>query len=180
MEKQTKFAVLVITGASGAGKTTLTDALRAQQIAGVVCVQCDRVYDEFPEELKAADGPTIQETILTHWLNHLLKAVEPIELAVLETQIRPHHAQEILARFGVRHQRVLLVECEGESRNARLCGERGQPELATHRMECWAAYLHGQADALRLPVIDTTDVPLADSLQLLREQVDVLLAAKRP
>jgi hypothetical protein len=34
-------------------------------------------------------------------------------------------------------------------------------------MDCWAAYLRGQADALNLPVIDTTDLGIdaaADAL----------------
>ena len=48
------------------------------------------------------------------------------------------------------------MDCDYAERNARLRGPRGQPELATAQMDGWAAYLRGQADALGLPVIDTS------------------------
>jgi hypothetical protein len=37
-------------------------------------------------------------------------------------------------------------------------------------MMAWAAYLRGQADALTLPVIDTTDLPIAQ----VAERLEVL------
>src|SRR5438093_1112054 len=51
-----------------------------------------------------------------------------------------------------------LARLNPEVRHARLVGPRGQPELSNSQMDCWAAYLRGQADALNLPVIDTTDL----------------------
>ena len=47
-------------------------------------------------------------------------------------------------------------------RSFRLTDLRQQPELANARMENWAAYLRGQADALRLPVIQTDEMTLED------------------
>jgi hypothetical protein len=55
---------------------------------------------------------------------------------------------------------MVLLQCAPAVRHARLAGPRGQPELSTPRMDCWAAYLRGQADALDLPVIDTTNVAI--------------------
>jgi hypothetical protein len=49
----------------------------------------------------------------------------------------------------------VLIECTRAARAARLAA-RGQIELASDDMHAWAAYLRGQADALGLPVIDTT------------------------
>jgi hypothetical protein len=42
-------------------------------------------------------------------------------------------------------------------------------------MDCWAAYLRGQADALNLSIIDTTDDPIEKSLQTLEVLVKDLL-----
>jgi hypothetical protein len=39
-------------------------------------------------------------------------------------------------------------------------GGGGQPELASARMDNWAAYLRGQADALNVPNIDTGGLPV--------------------
>ena len=63
---------------------------------------------------------------------------------------------------------MILFDCSRAVRDARLHGGREQPDLATDRMDHWAAYLRGQADALGLPVIDTTNVSIgavADELE---------------
>src|SRR5262249_50551995 len=65
-------------------------------------------------------------------------------------------------------------DCSPEVRATRLCGPRGQPELATARMDTWAAYLRGEANALGLPVIDTTALTVAEATQELRALVDHL------
>jgi hypothetical protein len=48
---------------------------------------------------------------------------------------------------------------------------RGQPELANERMDNWAAYLRGQADALGLLVIDTSDLSVDEMIDALESQV---------
>jgi hypothetical protein len=55
-----------------------------------------------------------------------------------------------------------LLDCAPAVRHARLVGPRDQPGLSNPQMDCWAAYLRGQADALDLPVIDTTDIGIDD------------------
>jgi hypothetical protein len=68
-----------------------------------------------------------------------------------------------------------LVDCEPITRNERLHLKRSQPELANPKMDCWAAYLRGQADALNLSIIDTSDDPVEKSLQTLEVFVKDLL-----
>ena len=80
-----------------------------------------------------------------------------IELAVLDTQIRPHRALEVLSQTAIDHAEIVLVDCDPVKRNERLHIDRDQPELASPQMDCWAAYLRGQADALNLSIIDTSN-----------------------
>jgi hypothetical protein len=87
-----------------------------------------------------------------------------IQLAVLDTQIRPHQALEVLTQAGIEYAQIVLVDCEPTKRNERLQMDRSQPELANPRMDCWAAYLRGQADALNLSIIDTSNDPIEKSL----------------
>jgi len=87
--------------------------------------------------------------------------------------------REAFERMGVRVGGVVLVDCEHEVRNARLCGPRCQPELATPRMDCWAAYLRGQCDALALPRIDTSRGTVADAADELAALVEELAARRR-
>lgn len=68
-----------------------------------------------------------------------------------------------MERLAVRRWQIVLADCGHAERNARLHGPRAQPELATRDMDCWAAYLRGQADAMDLPGIDTSR-PLAETV----------------
>jgi len=170
-------AILVLTGASGSGKTTLLRAVEALEIPAVACFQCDTIYQGLPEEVRA-DGEVAQDAILAHWVKHALER-PAIELAVLETQIRPHKAQAMLQRLGIAVHRVVLVECEQAERETRLRGPRGQPELAHPKMENWAAYLRGQADALALDIINTSRVPISASSARLRPILEALLEGTR-
>jgi dephospho-CoA kinase len=170
-----KLAILVITGASGAGKTTLTLRLGELSIPGIECINCDRVKVEVPE---TADPSDLQAAILRHWISELSRADRKgrkTDLAVLDTQIRPHRAIEVLIRAGIHHREIVLVDCDPVKRNARLRGARMQPELASAQMDCWAAYLRGQADALNLPIIDTSEDSIEKSLEILIQLVRKLL-----
>lgn len=146
-------AILVLTGASGAGKTTLTLKLNELAIPGVKGINCDRVKLEV-ERLGSTDP---QANTLRYWVSHVSQPETGIELAVLDTQIRPHLAAEVLSQAAIDYAQIVLVDCDPAKRNERLHMDRAQPELANPRMDCWAAYLRGQADALKLSIIDTSN-----------------------
>jgi dephospho-CoA kinase len=169
-------AILVLTGASGAGKTTLTLKLKELAIPGVESINCDRVKIEVPE---TADSSDLQVGILRYWVSQLSQEKTKIELAVLDTQIRPHRAREVLNQVGILYAQIVLVDCDPIKRNERLRIERSQPELATPQMDCWAAYLRGQADALNLSIIDTSEDSIDNSLKTLERLVRELLNRKR-
>ncbi len=169
-------AILVLTGASGAGKTTLIDKLNDLAIPGVEGINCDRVKIEVNE---ATSPPDRQADVLRYWISYLQQPETEIELAVLDTQIRPHVAQEVLDQAAIPYTQIVLVDCELEKRHERLRGDRGQPELVNHQMDCWAAYLRGQADALKLSIIFTADDPIEKSLAELELLVKNLLVRSR-
>ena len=169
-------AILVLTGASGAGKTTLILKLNELAIPGVMGINCDRVKIEVDETADPADR---QANILRYWIAYLVQPETGIELAVLDTQIRPHLALEVLNEAAIEYAQIVLVDCDPEKRNERLHVDRNQPELANPRMDCWAAYLRGQADALKLSIIDTSDDEIEKSLAELESLVKNLLARSR-
>ena len=169
---KSQLAILVLTGASGAGKTTLTLKLNELEIPGVKGFNCDRVNIESDGMAASTDR---QADILRYWISHLSRPETGIELAVLDTQIRPHRALEVLSQAAISDAQIVLVDCDPEKRNERLHMDRGQPELANARMDCWAAYLRGQADALRLSIIDTSDDSIDKSLVELESLVRDLL-----
>jgi dephospho-CoA kinase len=163
-------AILVLTGASGAGKTTLALKLNELAIPGVKGINCDRV------EVESAEGSTDRQSdILRYWISHLTQTEPGIELAVLDTQIRPHRALEVLNEAAIDYAQTVLVDCDPLIRNKRLHMDRRQPEFANPQMDCWAAYLRGQADALKLPIVDTSNNLVDQSLDELELLVRDLL-----
>jgi len=170
-------AILVIVGASGAGKTTLVRRLDALELPDIGCYYFDTIGIPAKDDPRFATGEAFQAWALDQWVARLTRNEDGVRVAVLDASVRPSAVRNTLARHGVAHGDVVLVDCEYAERNARLRGPRGQPELANAQMDCWAAYLRGQADALGIPVLDTSGVSPDDSVGFLRERVAALLGA---
>jgi hypothetical protein len=111
---------------------------------------------------------------MREWAARLARNDDGVAVAVLDAQIPPTAARSALRAAGVRRVHVVLVDCGHAARHARLRGPRGQPELASADMDCWAAYLRGQADALELPVIDTESLSVDQAVAELVGHVHAL------
>jgi adenylate kinase family enzyme len=172
-------AILFVIGASGAGKTAAVDALEQQNLSGVGCYHFDSIAVPSADvmEQEWGGGERWQDQMTRRWIERLATNADRVQIAVLEGQTRPSFIRAANRRLGVRHARILLLDCPPAIRRARLEGPRAQPELNNERMDVWAAYLRGQADALELPVFDTTSRSVAEVADLLREQIDMLRAS---
>jgi hypothetical protein len=170
-------AILVVTGASGAGKTTLVRGLEAAALPGVSCRYFDSIGVPSAEQMAAEFGsPEGWQIAMTHeWMTRLMAEAEAPDLLVLEGQVRPGIVRDAFSRNGIRRGYMLLLDCGPEERAVRLGAERGQPELATPQMTAWAAYLRGQADALHVPVLDTTTLTVEEAGARLRRHAAGLL-----
>jgi len=168
-----KPALLFIIGASGVGKTRAVQAIEVRQLAGVRCYFFDSLgvpsHDEMIREWGSGEG--WQEAMTRRWIERLAGNADRCQVAVLEGQTRPSFIQPYLAPAGISHARIVLLDCTGPVRSQRLGQLRGQPELANERMEAWAAYLRGQADALGLRVLDTSAMSVEHVADALAEDV---------
>jgi len=172
-------ALLLVVGASGAGKTAAVRTLQARALPGVRCYYFDTIGVPAPAvmEREWGGGEQWQEYATKTWIDRLVANPDGAELAVLDGQTRPSFIQPHLARAGVRYARILLLDCAPAVRAARLRGPRAQPELATQRMDAWAVYLRGQADALGLSVLDTSDRSIEAVADALQRELDELRRA---
>jgi hypothetical protein len=109
-----------------------------------------------------------QEAVTQQWIGRLAAQPDDSMIDILDGQVRPAVVDDAFSRHRVQNGKILLLDCTPEMRDRRLRNDRGQPELATTEMACWAAYLRGQADALRLPVLDTTLMSVAEAVARLR------------
>jgi hypothetical protein len=167
--------ILVVTGASGSGKTATVQALEARALPGVRCYYFDAVGVPSVETMhRDFGGPEQWQAAMTQeWIDRLTADPDRADIYVLDGQTRPSFVRIAIERTRPAPVQMVLLQCAPAVRQARLAGPRGQPELSSPRMDCWAAYLRGQADALNLPVIDTTDISIdaaADALVVYVQQ----------
>jgi RNase adaptor protein for sRNA GlmZ degradation len=153
--------ILVVTGASGVGKTSAVSALEARDLPGVRCFYFDSIGVPTLEEMRRTHGggEQWQAWATQQWLAKLDQLDPAIHVAVLDAQTRPSYVAAIATTVRRRVHTVLL-DCERTERERRLRNGRGQPELVTSEMAAWAAYLRGQADALALEIVDTSRIDL--------------------
>ena len=171
-------AILVVTGASGAGKTASVRALESLSLPGVRCFYFDSVGVPGTEEMERVygGGEGWQAAMTAQWMRRLV--TEEAEVAVLDGQTRPTVVRAAISAVGAPWSSIVLLDCSPEERGRRLAGPRGQPELASEHMSSWAAYLRGQADALGLPVVDSTQVPVHVVAAKLAAEVERLRQAR--
>jgi len=169
-------AILFVIGASGAGKTAAVEALEQQRLSGLGCYHFDSIGVPSAQvmEQEWGAGERWQEEATMRWIDRLAANPDRVKIAVLEGQTRPSFIQPSIQRLGVRRSRIVLLDCQPAIRGRRLAGPRAQPQLSNERMDAWAAYLRGQADALGLPVLDSTNRSIAEVADLLREHIDML------
>lgn len=167
-------SIVVVTGASGSGKTAAVTALEARALPGVRCFYFDSIGVPTLEAMERDHGgpERWQATATNEWLARLAALEGDVRIAVLDGQTRPSTVFAAAAADRSWDLHVVLFDCSPEVREARLRGPRGQPELATARMDNWAAYLRGQADALGLPIVDTTALTIAEAADQLEAVVD--------
>jgi hypothetical protein len=169
-------SIVVVTGASGVGKTALVRALDHRNLDGVRCYFFDSIGVPSPEEMTVEFGsPSLWQEVMTErWITRLVANSDGARVAVLEGQVRPSVVRWVFGRTGVQRGLIVLIDCSHQVREERLHELRNQPELASPDMAAWAAYLRGQADALGLPIIDTTTVSLTAATDALSRLIMAL------
>jgi hypothetical protein len=170
--------ILFVIGASGSGKTAAVRVLEARALSGVRCYYFDSIGVP-PTEIMERDygtGEGWQAAATARWVERLATNADGAEIAVLDGQTRPSFIRPGLGSAGIRHARIVLLDCDARARTARLAGPRGQPHLATPQMDAWAVYLRGQADALGLPVVDTTHKSVEGVADAIERELTVLRA----
>ncbi|MEO7456226.1 MAG: hypothetical protein ABIY52_08185 [Gemmatimonadaceae bacterium] len=167
--------ILVVTGASGAGKTATVRALAQQGLADVACFEFDAIGVPTTDamEREYGSGEAWQSAMTHAWLERLWHASDAPRVSVLDAQTRPSVVIASAAALGAR-VRLVLFECSPPVRAARLRGARQQPELDTDRMTAWAAYLRAEAVRLELPIVDTSALTIPDAVEQLKAEVAAL------
>lgn len=166
-------ALYFLTGSCGAGKTTLLKGVVESVYPELAAHYFDDQGIPSLEEMNAQyGGPEQWQTYATQaWIK---KAVEldKANLVVMDGQARPSLIIEAADKAGFTALHITLIDCSHAERRRRLLEERKQPELDQLDVYAWAAYLRGQADALKLEVINTTSQSKQVSIEALAHSID--------
>jgi energy-coupling factor transporter ATP-binding protein EcfA2 len=183
----TKKAVYFLTGSSASGKTTLLKGVVESVYPELNAHHLDELGVPTLEEMNAQFGGPAQwqAYAVRRWIERVSRS-DAAGLMVLDGQARPGVILDAAQETGLSAVHITLVDCSHAERRKRLLENRKQPDLDHLDMYAWAAYLRGQADALKLEVLDTTHRrpedsinDLAGSIGRFAEAVGIRLAALR-
>lgn len=152
--------LVVLTGASGAGKTTLAKALAAQCEAELEVLFFDSIGVPSADEMIAqfGSGEAWQRAKTIEWMTRVAQIMLKGVSVALEGQMRIRFIEEAVASAGIPDVRIILVDCNDEVRNRRLSADRTQPELANATMADWARFLRDEARRGGHAILDTSEL----------------------
>jgi dephospho-CoA kinase len=146
-------AIVILTGASGAGKTAVAtrvaidDRIRVHHFDTIGVPS----HQEMVRECGSLEA--WQLTATRTWMRRLALESEQHPHLLLEGQMR----QSFIASAASVKYRTVLIDCDNATRAKRLT-ERGQGGLANDATMKWASWLRAEAHDLGTEILDTTNL----------------------
>ncbi|MGM4909398.1 AAA family ATPase [Rhizobium sp. 768_B6_N1_8] len=158
--------LVILTGASGAGKTTIAEAIERLHGHEIDVFYKDRIgvppVQDMIDKFGSVEG--WQRAATFEWMARLSPLVEQGRSVLFAFLV------EAAERAGIIPYACILIDCDDETRTRRLSIDRGQPELANPDMMNWAAFLRNEASAYGCKILDTSNLTLEQGVELvLRE-----------
>lgn len=152
--------IVIITGASGAGKTSIAGGV-AIRLPGVRVHHFDSVgVPSVKTMIRDYGSPEgWQRATTEEWMRRLSVGAEAYPHQLLEGQTRLSFVSDA-ARVPYR---AVLIDCDDEARTGRLV-ERGQAALADETMMHWAAWLRSEARENGCDILDTTNLTIDEAV----------------
>jgi adenylate kinase family enzyme len=124
---------VVLTGASGSGKTTIAEGIACRYAGHVDVYHFDRVGVPPVEQMVAKYGAAEawQRAMTYDWMAKLAATPYAERNILLEGQMRLSFVSEAAAAAGVRNYALILVDCDDATKTRRLTVDRDRSDLAT-------------------------------------------------
>ncbi|MBB3453558.1 RNase adaptor protein for sRNA GlmZ degradation [Rhizobium sp. BK313] len=154
--------LIVLTGASGSGKTAIADAIAERYPDDFAVYRFDSIavppVDAMIRDHGSPEAWQRDKTI--EWMARLAKVAGSGKPVLFEGQMRISFITEAATAADIDGYRLLLVDCDDTTRAQRLAVGRRQPELADQNMMNWAAYLRREAVLNGCEIFDTSQLSL--------------------
>jgi hypothetical protein len=158
--------LVILTGASGSGKTAIAEAIRIGRPDLADVLHFDSIGVPSPEA-RLAWGPegAWQRAMTLSWMARIAAMSGQYRPVLFEGQMRLAFVGEGLLAAGIADARMILVDCDDATRTHRLTTNRNQPELANPKMMIWAEFLRREAKETGCEVLDTSRLSLERSVE---------------
>jgi shikimate kinase len=168
-------AFVILIGASGSGKTAIARTIASHYSRDVQVFHFDHIGVPSAQQMIAeyGSGEAWQRAKTLEWIAKLASVVTATSCVLFEGQTRPSFLAEAATAMGNIRYTLILIDCDDRTRARRLSHDRQQPELITDDMMNWARYLRREAQAHGYDILDTSTLPL-------HESVAYVLARLRP
>ena len=158
---------VVLTGASGSGKTTIAHNIESEH-PEITVFRFDTIGVPSAEVMATYGtghqlGGAWLRAMTLEWFGKIAEVLASGRPVLFEGQMRIAFVLEALQVHGIEHARIICVECDDSTRTDRLTNGRLQPELANESMMGWSRYLHQEAIDAGYEVFDTTGISPAES-----------------
>jgi hypothetical protein len=154
--------LVVLTGASGSGKTTIAEAVASRRAEHVDVYYFDRVGVPPLEQMvgEYGSGEAWQRAMTFDWMSKLAALSRTRRKILFEGQMRLSFVSEGAAAAGISEYVLVLVDCDDATRTERLVLERGRSLLASPSMMNWAKLLRNEAERGGYPILNTSHLSL--------------------
>lgn len=161
-------ALVIMTGASGSGKTAIAEASEIDK-PSIAVFRFDSIGVPTAEVMAAfgeghQPGGAWQRAMTFRWIERIAPILAAGNQVLFEGQMRIAFIREALCAAGIENARILCVDCDDATRRKRLTHDRLQPELASESMMNWARFLRQEALEAGCNFLDTTHLCLAESV----------------
>ena len=162
-------SLVVLTGASGGGKTAIARAIETVHPEFTV-FRFDTIGVPSAEAMATfgaghQPGGAWQRAMTLEWFKRITPVLKRGGKVLFEGQMRIAFIKEALAICDISNARVILVDCDDQTRADRLTNDRRQPELADDSMMGWSKYLRQEAVEARCEIFDTGTLAVADCVR---------------
>lgn len=161
--------LIILTGASGVGKTTLTQHLKQTLDSNQFDFKFfDSISIPSVEEMISQYGSPSewQKAKTKSWITQIVE--ESTDKTIFfEGQMNIEFILESLNHLQFKDYKIFLVTCSDTEMRRRLIEERHQPELANEDMSNWLIYLNNQALQHNIQRIDTTQLSIQQTADLI-------------
>ena len=166
MASTAKMRLVILTGASGSGKTAIAEAVSAGRPELAEVLHFDSIGVLSTEAMRTGwgSGEAWQRDATLAWMAKIAANSKQDRAVLFEGQMRLAFIREGRLAAGLADVHLILVDCDDEIRMRRLVANRNQPELANATMLNWAAHLRGEAREAGCEIIDTSRTPLQENV----------------